>query len=93
MGLRTARGIARGVTDYIRIEDDFVLAEIVAPATLTGRPLGESGIRSRFNVTVVSVKPPGGSFCHAGLETVLEPGELILVSGRPEDLDRFISEA
>jgi trk system potassium uptake protein TrkA len=93
MGLRTARGLARGVTDYVRIEDDFALVEIRTPQSLIGKTLGESGIRSRFKVTVVSVKPAGGSFHHAGLDTVLGADELILVAGRPEDLDEFIAEA
>jgi trk system potassium uptake protein TrkA len=93
MGLRTARGLARGVTDYVRIEDDFALVEVRAPESFVGKTLGESGIRSRFKVTVVSVKPAGGSFHHAGLDTVLDADELILVAGRPEDLDKFISEA
>ncbi len=93
MGLRTARGLARGVTDYVRIEDDFALVEIRTPESLIGKTLGESGIRSRFKVTVVSVKPVGGSFHHAGLDTVLGEDHLILVAGRPEDLDEFITEA
>jgi trk system potassium uptake protein TrkA len=93
MGARVARGLARGVTDYIRIEDDYALVEIAAPRSLLGRPLGQTGIRSRYGVTIVSVKPPHGSFQHCDVDTVLVEGELILVAGRPENLDRLIRQA
>ncbi len=93
MGERTARGLARGVTDYLRIEDDYALVEIVAPRSLLGRPLRETKLRSRYGVTIVSVKPPGGRFQHADAECVLEEDELILVAGRPEDLDRLVRQA
>lgn len=93
MGARVARGLARGVTDYIRIEDDYALVEIEAPRSLIGRPLGQTGVRSRYGVTIVSIKPPHGRFQHCDVDTVLEEGELILVAGRPEDLDRLIRQA
>jgi trk system potassium uptake protein len=92
MGERTARILARGLTEYFPIEDDFALAEIRTPASLAGKPLGETGLRSRFGVTIVSVKPPEGRFQHAGLDTVLSTGEYILVAGNPKDLDRMIAE-
>ena len=89
MGLRTARGLARGVTDYLRIEEEYALVEIMTPDALVGIRLGDSGLRNQFGVTVVSVKPPGGRFGYADVDTVLEAGELLLVAGRPDDLDRL----
>lgn len=89
MGIRAARGLARGVTDYLRIEEDYALVEIEVPSALVGVRLGDSGLRNQFGVTVVSVKPPGGRFGYADVNTLLEADELILVAGRPEDLDRL----
>lgn len=93
MGNRTARSIARRVTDYFHVEDDFALVEMVAPQRYLGRPLGESGIRAEYGVTIVSIKPPGGQFHHADQSTVLQEGELILLAGRPSDLDRFVADS
>lgn len=93
MGNRTARSIARRVTDYFHVEDDFALVEMVAPHRYLNKPLGETGIRARYGVTIVSIKPPGGRFVHADQSTVLQEGELILLAGRPTDLDRFVAEA
>jgi trk system potassium uptake protein TrkA len=93
IGARIARGLARGVTDYFRIEEDYALVEMPAPRSFVGLRLSETAIRSRFGVTVVSVKPPGGRFRHCDAETLVEEGELLLVAGRPEDLDRLVELA
>lgn len=89
MGIRTARSIAQGVTDYFRIEENFALVEMEVPASLVGRSLGEIEIRRKYGVTIVSVKPPRGQFQHATVDTVLERGEMMLVAGTPEDLERL----
>ena len=89
MGIRTARSIAQGVTDYFRIEENFALVEMEVPASLVGRSLGEIEIRRNYGVTIVSVKPPHGQFQHATVDTVLERGEMMLVAGTPRDLERL----
>jgi trk system potassium uptake protein TrkA len=93
MGVRTARSIARRVTDYFHVEDDFALVEMEAPKRYIGKPLGDSGIRAKYGVTIVSIKPPGGLFQHAEQSTVLCAGELILLAGTPANLDKFVADA
>lgn len=93
MGQRTARSIARRVTDYFHVEDNFALVEMEAPKRYVGKPLGESGIRAKYGVTIVSIKPPGGEFQHADQSTILHPGELILLAGKPVNLDQFVADA
>jgi hypothetical protein len=41
----------------------------------------------------VSIKPPGGEFHHAEQSTILQPGELILLAGKPASLDAFVIAA
>jgi trk system potassium uptake protein TrkA len=89
MGIRTARSIAQGVTDYFRIEENFALVEMEVPASLVGQSLGEIEIRRKYGVTIVSVKPPLGQFQYATADTVLERGEMMLVAGTPRDLERL----
>jgi trk system potassium uptake protein TrkA len=89
MGIRTARSIAQGVTDYFRIEENFALVEMEVPASLVGQSLGEIEIRRKYGVTIVSVKPPRGQFQYATADTVLERGEMMLVAGTPRDLERL----
>jgi trk system potassium uptake protein TrkA len=40
-------------------------------------------------VTVVGVKKAGGSFTHATGETVLEEGDTLIVSGKPNAVETF----
>jgi trk system potassium uptake protein TrkA len=89
MGIRTARSIAQGVTDYFRIEENFALVEMEVPASLVGQSLGDIEIRRKYGVTIVSVKPPRGQFQYATADTVLERGEMMLVAGTPRDLERL----
>lgn len=62
------------------------------PGDIVGVPLGQSRLRARHRVTVVSVKPEGeDAFTYADAETVLRYGDQILVVGRLDDLERFAS--
>jgi trk system potassium uptake protein TrkA len=46
-------------------------------------------VRRRFGVTVVGVKRAGEDFTHAVATTVLEPGDLVIVSGERRKVERF----
>ena len=78
--------------DYLEFDDGFALAKIRAPRAVSGKLLGESGIRRRFGVTVVGVKEPGREFTYADKDTLIEPGALLAVSGPSESIDRFALE-
>lgn len=93
MGRRVAHLITGDAIDYVKIDDDFVLVETRTPAVYAGRTLGDAGIRDRFDVTVVCVKPPGGSFTYATTATVLEPDGLLLVAGSAAAADAFARSA
>lgn len=93
MGERTARSLARRVTDYFSVDDDFALVEMEAPRRFIGKPLGESGIRAKYGVTIVSMKSPGGAFGHVDQSTIMNAGDLILLAGTPASLDRFVAES
>jgi trk system potassium uptake protein TrkA len=62
---------------------------MTAPPELTGMPLGESGLRAEYKVTVVCVKKAGSQFTYADRETVLSASDLIVVAGHREDVGRF----
>jgi trk/ktr system potassium uptake protein len=89
MGERVAHLVSGGMLDYIRFDDGFALAKLVAPTSLGDETLGAMGLRARYGVTVVGVKEPGQDFTYADRETVIEPGSLIAIAGRIEDVDKF----
>lgn len=89
MGRRVAHLVKGRMQDFIQFEPDFAMVKTTPPAHLLGMPLSESGVRRAHRVTVVGVKKPGGSFTHATGETVLEPGDVVIMSGQPRDVERF----
>ena len=75
--------------DFIRFDDDFVLAKMYPPKFIRGVGLNESGVRTKYNVTVVGVKSPGKPFRYAEAATVVTNHDLIIVSGTNSDIERF----
>ncbi len=90
MGSRVAHLISGEMLEYIALDDDFVLAEMMVPEPFTGKPLGETGIRADYKITVVCVKPEQGSFTYAESATVLGDRDLIVVAGHRADVERFV---
>ena len=90
MGSRVAHLISGEMLEYIALDDDFVLAEMMVPEPFTGKPLGETGIRADYKITVVCVKPEQGSFTYAESATVLNDRDLIVVAGHRSDVERFV---
>lgn len=89
MGERVAHAVTGAVVDYFAIDDDFVIAELEAPASLVGRTLADAAIRQKHGVTVVSVKPLGKRFTHATAETKINKRDLLVVAGPRKEVDRF----
>jgi trk system potassium uptake protein TrkA len=91
MGERIAHLVAGRLLDWVELDPDWVFAKTKPPRELVGVPLGESGLRKKHHVTVVSVKPEHQtSFTHAGMDTVLTYGSVIVIAGRPDDVERFV---
>jgi trk system potassium uptake protein TrkA len=91
MGERVAHLVSGRLLDWVELDRNWVFAKTKPPRELVGIPLGESGLRKKHRVTVVSVKPEGQtSFTHAGMDTVLTYGSVIIIAGRPEDVERFV---
>ena len=91
MGERIAHLVAGRLLDWVELDPDWVFAKTKPPRELVGVPLSESGLRKKHHVTVVSVKPENAaSFTHADYDTVLTYGSVIIIGGRPGDVERFV---
>lgn len=49
----------------------------------------ECALRKCYGVTVVGVKRAGQEFIHATPETTLEAGDLLVISGTPQQVEAF----
>lgn len=88
-GVRVAHVVAGRMVDFLELDRGFVLAETIPPDAIVGRPLGESGVRARYGVTVVCIKPAGRAFTYATPETVPGPLDLLVVAGDAEAVESF----
>jgi trk system potassium uptake protein len=89
MGERVAHLVTGRMLDYIEFEDDFAIVKTAAPAWAIGKPLGKSGIRAKYGVTVVCVKRRGHDFTYATAETVIMPGDTLIVAGPTQKAEQF----
>jgi trk system potassium uptake protein TrkA len=89
MGNRVAHLITTKMIDFVEFSQGFAVAEIRAPAEAVGRVVGESGLRPKYGVTVVAVRPPDGDFGFATRQTMIPEGSLLVVAGTPEQVQRF----
>ena len=77
--------------DFISFGDEFAIARLTAPEPIVGIPLMISECRKKHDVTVVGVKRAGENFIHAVPDTIIFPGDELVVSGRIGDIERFSS--
>ncbi|MFG2090580.1 MULTISPECIES: potassium channel family protein [unclassified Spirillospora] len=89
MGERVAHLVSGRMLDYIEVDQDFALVKAHPPKELVGVPLGETRLRSKHGVTVVSVKPVGEQFTYATQDTILQYGDVILVAGPIDKVERL----
>ncbi|GAA5055313.1 trk system potassium uptake protein TrkA [Thermocatellispora tengchongensis] len=89
MGERVAHMVSGRMLDFLQVDPDFALVKTLAPRDFVGVPLGESGLRRKYGVTIVAVKAKGEEFTYASAETVLNYGDIIVVSGPTEKVERF----
>lgn len=89
MGERVAHLVTGRMLDFIEFDDDYALVKTVAPDIATGMPLGQSQVRSRYGITVVGIKRPGEGFTYATAETVVQKGDVIVVTGKTRAVESF----
>jgi len=89
MGRRVAHLVRGSMQDFLEIGDDFSLVKMKPAEALTGVPLSELEIRTRYGVTIAAVKSPEQRWTYATAETVLEPGDAILVTGPTDRVEHF----
>ncbi|MBX7528621.1 potassium channel family protein [Qipengyuania vesicularis] len=89
MGERVARLLNERLLDFISFGDEFAIAKLAAPASIVGVPLVTSECRKKHDVTVIGVKREGEDFIHAVPDTIIMPGDVLVVSGRVERIEAF----
>ncbi|MEV4170229.1 TrkA family potassium uptake protein [Nonomuraea sp. NPDC049709] len=89
MGERVAHLVSGQLLDYMEVDENFAMAKIRPPKEYVGIALGASNLRRKHGVTIVAVKPQDEEFTYATADAELAYGDIIIISGRPEQVERF----
>ena len=89
MGRKVAHLVRGAAQDYIEIERGYAVVKSSPPARLCGVPLGKTGLRKEFGVTVAAYKKPGAEWTNADADTVLGADDTILIVGPTRKAEGF----
>jgi trk system potassium uptake protein len=93
MGERVAHLVTGKMIDFIEFDDGFAIVKTTAPQESWAKTLSESALRSKYGVTVVGIKRARADFTYAKPDTIVEPGDILIVSGPTERVERFAALA
>ena len=91
-GARVAHLLTGRLIDFIEFDDGFAIVKLRAPREAQGRTLGEIGLRRKYGVTIVGVKRPGQDFTYATPDTRVDSGDLLIVAGATDLVEKFAAE-
>ncbi len=89
MGERVAHLVTGRMIDFIEFDDGFAIAKTAAPREAWDMTLSESNLRQKYGVTIVGLKRRHSDFTHAKADTFVERGDLLIVSGATELVEKF----
>ncbi len=89
MGERVAHMVTGAMIDYIEFDDGFAIARTRAPEISWDHTLEETGLRRKYDITVVGVKRRGQDFTYARPETSIEKSDELIVCGATQKVESF----
>ena len=89
MGAQVARTMASpALMDYVDLGGDEALIEAEVPEEWVGKSLADLHLSRESGLTVLAIKPKGGSGTIPSGDTVLREGDVLVVGGTKKNLDR-----
>lgn len=89
---RVARRVANpSLIDMFPLAGDYRILEVEAPETLHRKSLVDANLRNEYDILVLAVRPPDEDEFQflPRADTIIKPGETLMVLGRELDLARF----
>ena len=88
-GERTAHLLTGRLIDYIEFDDGFAIVKMAPPKETHHFTLDQTGVRTKYGITVVGVKRPGSDFTYAIPTTKVHPDDVLIVSGHVDQIEAF----
>ena len=73
--------------EYYHLEDRLLTIRIPAGSSFVGHTLSETRLGEAYGLAVLSINPDDDQWKIAEADTMLKPGDLLLVGGKPIDID------
>lgn len=89
MGQRVAHLVRGAMQDYVEMGEGFALVKTTPPRGVVGVPLGKSGVRAKYGVTVTAYHRAEQGWNYTTLDTVLEQNDIILIAGDADKVEAF----
>ncbi|UNK70586.1 TrkA family potassium uptake protein [Microbacterium sp. H1-D42] len=89
MGRRVAHLVRGAAADYLEIDKGFAVVKTIAPHFLHGVTLASAAVRHTHDVTIAAHREPDGQWSNAQADTVLHDGDVVLVVGPTNQVERF----
>lgn len=83
---------ANHVFDYIELTDEYSIYEIPPLPQWIGKSLKESGIRNRYNISILGTKKDGDAKLMPPADYVIRADEHLMVIGQKMDVDKILKE-
>ncbi len=90
-GIHLGRRLAsRYVIDaYMEIRDGLSVVEVAAPPKLCGQTLAQCNLRQKLGLNVIAIDREGVLLVNPAADFLLQPGDMLLVLGQIEDVERL----
>ena len=89
-GSRVAHSFhASGVLDYLDVAPGYGIARVHVAAGWVGKSIGELDFRRSCNLTVLALTREGRVILHPASSEMLRAGDLLILAGLDEDLERM----
>ena len=74
------------ILDYIRLDEDHAIFEVLVPEDWAGKSIGQIDIRKKYGITIMAVKTDGKMNLSVTPETVLDGSMTMLVLGQQKSI-------
>lgn len=93
MGIRVAHQLVTpNLLDYIELSKDYRIVEMTVTECMDGKTLNELNTRVRYGISVLALNQRAGVIVAPTAMDVLRAGDIMVVIGSKENIDRFEGE-
>ncbi len=93
MGIRVAHSlVSHNIIDIINLSTDYSLLEVMAPPEFHGIPLIHSGLRKKYDATVLAIRRGKEFIISPKADQIIENGDVLILLGNHDKLKQFETE-